>query len=236
MRKSVMAIGALILWAGSALAGPMVDFEESLREVYADYRTALFLTNSGKLPESAKVVAAFKGKWNGIEATWGAAPPPQYADDPKWKETLDVVSATLDKASAEIDGGALPAAHATLEAIREAISGLHERNGIISFSDRMNDYHAVMEEVLGKDLTTPNAMTMNEVHEMAAVLKYLAGDALAHPPAEAAGSSEFEALAKAVSASVDAVVAIARTGNTEKLKIAVGKLKPAYAKLFLRFG
>ena len=121
MRKSAMAIGALILWAGTALAGPMVDFEASLREVYADYRTALFLTNSGKLPESAKVMAAFKGKWDGIEKTWGAAPPPQYADDPKWKETLDDVSATLVKAASEIDGGALPAAHATLEAVREAI-------------------------------------------------------------------------------------------------------------------
>lgn len=236
MRKSAMAIGALILWAGSALAGPMADFEESLREVYADYRTALFLTNSGKLPESVKVVAALKGKWDGIENKWGAAPPPQYADDPKWKETLDDVSATLDKAASELDGGALPAAHATLEEVREAISGLHERNGIISFSDRMNDYHAVMEQVLGKDLTKPNAMTMNEVHEMAAVLKYLAGDALAHPPAEASGSSEFEALAKAVSASVDAVFTAARAGDAEKLKVAIAKLKPSYARFFVKFG
>ena len=236
MRKSTVAIAALVLWAGAALAGPVADFEKSLREAYADYRAALFLTNSGRLPESAKVIAAFKGKWDGIEKTWGAAPPPQYADDPKWKETLDDVSATLVKAASEIDGGALPAAHATLEAVREAISGLHERNGIISFSDRMNAYHAVMEQVLGQDLTKPDAVAINEIHEQAAVLKYLAGDALAHPPAEAAGSSEFEDLAKAVSGSVDAVVTAARAGDAEKLRAAIAKLKPAYAKLFVKFG
>ena len=236
MRTPTMLIGVLMLWASTALAGPVADFEKSLRVAYADYRAALFLTNSGKLPESAKVMAAFKGKWDGIEKTWGAAPPPQYADDPKWKETLDNVSATLVKASSEIDGGALPAAHATLEAIREAISDLHERNGIISFSDRMNDYHAVMEQVLGQDLTKPDAMAMTEVLEMAAVLKYLAGDALAHPPAEAAGSSEFEDLAKAVSASVDAVVTAARAGDAEKLKVAIAKLKPSYARFFVKFG
>lgn len=100
----------------------------------------------------------------------------------------------------------------------------------------MNDYHAMMEQVLGKDLTKPNAITMNEVHEMAAVLKYLADDALAHPPAEAAGSSEFEDLSKAVSASVDAVVTAARAGNAEKLKVAIAKLKPAYARFFVKFG
>ncbi len=236
MKKSTVAIVALALWAGAALAGSVADFEKSLREAYADYRAALFLTNSGKLPESAKAMAAFKNKWEGLEKTWGAAPPPQYADDPKWQDTLDEVSATLVKAASEIDGGALPAAHATLEAVREAISGLHERNGIVGFSDRMNAYHAMMEQVLGKDLAKLDATAMNEIHEQAAVLKYLAGEALAHPPAEAAGSAEFDGLGKAMSASVDAVVTAARAGDAEKLRAAIGKLKPAYAKLFVKFG
>ena len=236
MRKLRVAVCALLLWAGTGVAGPVTDFEKSLRDAYGDYRVALFLTNSGKLPESVKIIAAFKDKWAGLERNWGKNPPPQYADDPKWNETLDEVSATLAKAAAEIDGGALPAAHATLEDIREAISGLHQRNGIISFSDRMNAYHAVMEKVLEKDLSKLDSVAMDEIQEQAAVLRYLANDAITHPPVDAAGSSEFDGLGKAVSASVDAVVIAARTGNTEKLKIAVGKLKPAYAKLFLKFG
>jgi hypothetical protein len=236
MRILRAAVCALLLWAETGVAGPVTDFEESLRDAYGDYRVALFLTNSGKLPESVKTIAAFKDKWARLEKSWGKNPPPQYADDPKWNETLDEVSATLAKAAAEIDGGALPAAHATLEDIREAISRLHQRNGIISFSDRMNAYHAVMEKVLENDLSKPDSVAMDEIQEQAAVLRYLANDAITHPPVDAAGSSEFDGLVKAMSASVDAVVIAARTGNTEKLKTAVGKLKPAYAKLFLRFG
>jgi len=236
MSKLVVAACTLIFWIGTAVAGPVADFEKSLRDAYGDYRAALFLTNSGKLAESAEIIAAFKDKWAKLEKNWGKSPPPQYADDPKWKETLDEVSATLSKAASEIDGGALPAAHATLEEVREAISGLHERNGITSFSDRMNAYHAVMEQVLGKDIAKLDAVAMDEVQEQAAVLKYLASDAVSHPPAEAVGSSEFDGLAKAVSASADAVVTAARAGDIEKLKAAIGKLKPAYAKFFLKFG
>jgi len=80
------------------------------------------------------------------------------------------------------------------------------------------------------------AGTVTGSRYLAAVLKYLAGDALAHPPAEAAGSSEFEDLTKAMSASVDAVVNSARAGDAEKLKAAIAKLKPAYAKISLKFG
>ena len=231
-----MAVCALWLWAGTGVAGPVTDFEKSLRDAYGDYRVALFLTNSGKLPESVKIIAAFKDKWAGLKKNWGANPPPQYADDPKWNETLDEVSATIARAASEIEDGALPAAHTTLEDIREAISGLHQRNGVISFSDRMNAYHTVMEKVLEKDLSKLDTVAMDEIQEQAAVLKYLANDAVTHPPVDAAGSAEFDGLVKAVSASVDAVAIAARTGNTEKLKGAIGKLKPAYAKLFLKFG
>lgn len=46
----------------------------------------------------------------------------------------------------------LPKAHVTLEGIRSEIGELHDRNGMVSFSDRMNAYHARMEEVLALDL------------------------------------------------------------------------------------
>lgn len=236
MSKLPVAVCALMFWIGTAVAGPVADFEKALRDVYGDYRTALFLTNAGKHPESVKSITAFKVKWAGLEKSWGISPPPQYADDPKWKQSLDEVSATVAKAASEIESGALPAAHITLEAVREAIAGLHERNGIVSFSDRMNAYHRTMEHVLGRDISTLDAAAIDDIQEQAAILQYLANDAISHPPAEAAGSPEFEGLARAVSASADAVVAAARTGDSEKLKAGLGKLKPAYAKLFLKFG
>ena len=45
---------------------------------------------------------------------------------------LETVAAKASEASAQIGAGALPKAHEILEHVRDAMGGLHERNGIIS--------------------------------------------------------------------------------------------------------
>jgi hypothetical protein len=236
MRKTILAVGALLTFVGSAHAGPVADFELELRQAYGHYRTALFTTNSGKPRESAEAVAGFASQWQVLSEKWGISPPPQYVDDAKWPETLAVVRETVAKAGAEVEAGQLPAAHATLEQVRDAIGELHERNGIELFSDRMNAYHAEMEKALGIDLDAADAAKLDHVHEVAAVLTYLAADMLQHPPADARGAPEFEALAKAVTASVVHYAEAARARNVEGIRAATGALKPAYARLFLKFG
>jgi len=236
MRGLILGGVALMALAGIAQAGPVAEFEAALREAYGNYRAALFMTNSGKQENAAKAVGAFASKWSAIESAWATTPPPQYADDPEWGETLTAVDEVTAKASAEIADGKLSEAHQTLEAIRDSIGDLHMRNGITTFSDRMNAYHAAMERALGLKLGSGDATTLDQVHEQAAVLAYLAGQMLDHPPQVAAGSEEFGTLSKAVSASVAAYLDAARTRDPAKIKAATGKLKPAYAKLFLKFG
>ncbi len=71
---------------------------------------------------------------------------------------------------------------------------------------------------------------------MAAVLSYLADDLLKHPPREAEGNADYAALAKAFEESVKAYLEVARSGEEAKVKAALGALKPAYSKFFLKFG
>ena len=216
---------------GSVYAGSFADFENALRDAYGDYRSALFMTNTGKAEGSVKAMASLTTKWTAINKTWGANPPPQYADDPKWHETLQGVSGEINKAAEEITAGKFPEAHRTLEHVRESIGELHHRNNIVTFSDRMNSYHAIMEKVIDSAGLKPLTIL-----EQAAVLKYLAEQAVAQPPADASASSEFAGLAKAMNISVDAVLEAARAGDAAKIKAAIDGLKPAYAKLFVKFG
>lgn len=222
---------ASLFTGGSAYAGSFADFENALRDAYGDYRSALFMTNTGKAEGSAKAMASLTTKWTTIDKTWGANPPPQYADDPKWHGTLHDVSVEFSKAAEEISGSKFAEAHQTLERVRELIGELHHRNGIVTFSDRMNSYHAIMEKVIGGAGAKPLTIV-----EQAAVLKYLAEEALAQPPADALASSEFAGLAKAMNASVDNVLEASRAGDPAKIKTAIDGLKPAYAKLFVKFG
>lgn len=219
---------AILLGFGicSAHAGDVHDFEVNMRTAYADYRMALFATNSGKAEPSAKAVDAFEAAWAPLAA--GAAPP-QYADDPAFAATMAEVAAIAAAADREIAAGELPEAHETLEGIREALGELHARNGIIGFSDRMNAYHARMEHVIGMDPSDPTAVAAE-----AAVLTYLLADVTAHPPAEADGS--FRDLAAAVQDSVAKLQRAAAAAEPAAITAAIGGLKAPYSKLFLKFG
>ncbi|MCG6901233.1 MAG: hypothetical protein LJE68_00990 [Rhodobacter sp.] len=224
------------LQCSAAFAGPVAEFEGEFAGMYASYRMALFATNSGDGAKSAKALGAFDGAWSALTADYGQTPPPQYEDDAQWSAMIAEVQGHLDKAKAEAGAGELGRAHVTLEAIREAFGALHARNGVETFSDRMNAYHAEMEHVLEMDMSVMDAGLARRMLEHAAVLSYLAGDVLQAPPAGAEGMAEYAGLAAAFQASVAHFVAAARSGDAAALKVAVGGLKGPYSKFFLKFG
>jgi hypothetical protein len=219
---------------GSASAGPVSDFETAMRGAYADYRGALFQTNANQPEAAVQAVDAFKQKWAAL-ASANTIAPPQYADDPAYAVTLAKVASITDKAAGEVAAGKLTEAHATLEAIRFEVGGLHERNGIVGFSDRMNAYHAKMEDVLAKDYSGFDAAGLGALREDAAVLAFLAADIKAHPPTEAADPA-YGKLLDGMTDSVTALANAAHTGDAAAAKTALGNLKVPYSKLFLKFG
>lgn len=235
--RQLLSSGALALCLSSvaAFAGPFADFESDLRDAYGAYRAALFQSNAGNAAATTEAMAAFSSKWDALSATWGTEAPPQYADDARFGETLSAVASIADSAAAQVAGGDLAAAHLTLEEVREAIGALHDRNGIVTFSDRMNAYHAKMEEVLALDPAALTADDMPMVVGEAAVLAYLANDIAAHPAPEAEDEAYAPLLAAFLS-SVGTFDAAARTGDVETVRAAIGGLKVPYSKLFAKFG
>ena len=88
-----------------------------------------------------------------------------------------------DKAAAEISAGNLPEAHETLEAARDLMAALRHRNGVVTFSDHMNAYHAEMERMLingPKLLAGPQGVQLLTAHS--GVLEYLARQLRSRPP------------------------------------------------------
>lgn len=221
---------------GLATAGPVTDFESAFRQAWASYREALFRTNSGDATAAADALSRFDEQWAALMETWRDAPPPQYEDDPRWPETVSGIENLAAEAEARVADNALPAAHETLEGIRDLAADLHDRNRVETFSDRMNAYHAQMERILSMDLANPTAETLTTLHERAAALAWLSDDVLRRPPPEAADDPAYQPLADAFAGSVTALLAAARSREPERIRAAAGKLKPAYAKLFLDFG
>jgi len=238
-RTLLSGVTAIILTVGAvsaAYAGPVSEFEASYRAMYASYRTALFATNAGDPTKATGAMAGLADEWTALTATYGAAPPPQYADDPFWSEMIAAVTSSVDNAGSSVAAGKLPEAHEILEAVRENFSALHARNGIETFSDRMNAYHAEMEVILGMDAGALDSTSMPALLENAGVLTYLAQDLLAAPPPEAAGNEKYTELAGQFDASVEAFVAAVRAADIPAIKAAIANLKPAYSKFFVNFG
>ncbi|MCV2869360.1 hypothetical protein OEW28_12065 [Defluviimonas sp. WL0002] len=77
---------------------------------------------------------------------------------------------------------------------------------------------------------------MGMIREQAAVLAYLARDVLATPPVGASGNPEYATLSADFETSVRNLLDAARSGDETRLRAAAEKLKPAYARLFLKFG
>lgn len=227
LAASLLSLAAV---ASNALAGPVKDFESALRASYAPYRISLFATNAAKPDEAAKSLAAFKVAWTALAER---PAPPHYSDDARYAATLKAVADIADKAASEIAAGKLPAAHETLEAIRDEIAGLHARNGIIGFSDRMNAYHAHMEHVLAAAPNLDAAGLATAAGDLA-VLAYLADAIVANPPADADAS--FAALVADVQKSLATARAAVASGDATAAKAALGGLKAPYSKLFLKFG
>ncbi len=77
----------LSLGAAPALAGAVAEFETAYNTAYANYRTALFATNSGDATKSGGALKQLDGTWTELAAQYRANPPPQVEDDPLWGQT-----------------------------------------------------------------------------------------------------------------------------------------------------
>jgi len=230
---SALTLGILL---SAASAGPIADFDGVFRLAHADYRTALAVTNTKNREASDKAVAAFESKWSALTASYRASPPPQFAEDAKWRESLDAITAILVRAKAEVAKGDLAAGHTSLEAVREVLGEMRARNGVVAYSDRIDAFHHTMEEVVSKPYGGFSGAGLTELIEDAAVLAYL-GDALKKmPPPDALKAADFAPTLAAVLDAVRDLQSAARASDVEKIKAARSRIKPAFGKLFVKFG
>lgn len=236
--KSSLRLTVLTLAAALSLSAQAADaVTDAMQLAYAPYRAALFRTNGKSQAEAQQALAQARQAWAGVVERFAAKPPAPYDRDADFAATLGQVSAVYDKAAGEIDAGKLREAHETLEAARDLMAALRQRNGVVVFSDPMNAYHAEMEHLLvgGHPLLAgPQGLQM--LAAKSGVLDYLARQLRAQAPAALLRNPEFDALLKDVEASVQNLKKAALDQDATAIKAAMSKLKPAYSRLFLKFG
>jgi hypothetical protein len=232
---SITALSLAALSAAPAHAGPFSAFEQSLAEAYAPYRAALLQTNQKDKAASEQSVNAFATRWSTLITTYRTTPPPQYADDAKWAQTVTAIDGIIASAKTAIETGDLTKGHDVLEAVREKLGELRLRNGVITFSDRMDAYHEQMEHIL-KTKLAPGAEGMTALREEAAILVHILAIADRNAPVSMKANPAFTEGIAAVTATAKGLLTAARTGDQPAIEKALQALKPAYARFFVKFG
>jgi hypothetical protein len=140
-------------------------------------------------------------------------------------------------AEVQIKGRNLVQAHETLEKARDLMAELRRRNGVITYSDHMNAYHAVMEHVLSdapKQMGEPQGMLL--LMASVGTLDFLAGRLRTEAPARVAADPAFAPAMQAVDTSLVALRQAVLQQNASLVRVALGNLKKPYSQLFLKFG
>jgi len=210
---------------------------DAIQAAYAPYRAALVRTNAKAQDESERAVADAMRAWRGVVERFGTAAPPPYDRDPKFAATLAEVSAVYAEADRLARARDLAGAHEVLERARDLLSDLRQRNGVVVFSDPMNEYHAEMEHTIA-DAPRLLDEPQGQLKLMARVgtLEYLAARLRTLAPAALQADAEFTAAQRAVAESVAALRAAVLAGDRGAIERALGALKGPYGRMFLRYG
>lgn len=230
----IVTLSALGAHGTAAAADPVT---EAVQSAWTPMRAALFRTNQKAQAESEQALANARARWQALVDRFGAQPPAPYASDRAFAASLAKVGDVLAKAESQARAGRLDTAHVTLEQAREVMADLRRRNGVVTFTDHMDAYHAQMEQVQDgteRMLAQPGGLLL--LASEAGVLDYLARRLRSEAPIALSENSEFGALAAGVEGSVEALREAIRRQDPVAARAAASKLKAPYSRLFVKFG
>ncbi len=241
-RRSLLAgIGCTV--AGLAVALPAradgPDFQTVQAVAYAHYREAVFYTRTGNTPVAGLALDEFVTKWAALVQAYADSPPPEYAADAKFGDTLRNVLARAEKGLEALDADDPDTAGDAIKPIRRILAELRKRNGLVTWSDLVDELSAAMDVLARyrrevKELDDPAIVSM--VRDQAAIVAALfkrCGREAAH---EVANDPEFKRLISGASESMGRLMESLETKSVRLYRIGIGELRSYERIMYLRFG
>ena len=234
MRKLIIA-SALTLVLSTAYAAD--TFTDAMQQAYVPYRVALFKTGNGTQEEALNSVQQAQQIWQKTSEQYASKAPAPYDRDAAFANTLQTVTQSYSEAILQVQDKQLNKAHQTLEKVRGALAELRHRNQVIVYSDHMNAYHEVMEQLMEHSKKTlAESDGIQKLTLKAGALIYLNEKLSSEAPSEYQKNPEFIKLLDAQNASIAALQKALLKKDAPAIQNTVNKLKMPYSKLFLKFG
>ena len=233
--QKLMIASALSLVLSTAYAAD--TFTDAMQQAYVPYRVALFKTGNGTQEEALNSVQQAQQIWKKISEQYASKAPVPYDRDAAFANTLQTVTQNYSEAILQVQDKQLTKAHQTLEKVRGTLAELRHRNQVIIYSDHMNAYHAVMEQLIEHSKKTlAESDGIQKLTLKAGALIYLNEKLGSEAPTEFRKNPEFIKLLDAQNASIAALQKALFKKDAPAIQDAISKLKMPYSKLFVKFG
>lgn len=233
--QKLMIASALSLVLSTAYAAD--TFTDAMQQAYVPYRVALFKTGNGTQEEALNSVQQAQQTWKKISEQFGSKAPAPYDRDTAFTATLETVTQSYSEAIEQVKDKKLTIAHQTLEKVRGTLAELRHRNQVIVYSDHMNAYHAVMEQLIEHSKKTlAESDGIQKLTLKAGALIYLNEKLGSEAPTEFKNNPEFIKLLDAQNASIATLQKALFKKDAPAIQNAISKLKMPYSKLFVKFG
>ena len=225
--------------APTARGAPVHDFNEAVATAYGFYREAYFLLGDGNAQVASLELEEMADRWTSIVERFGSTPPDVYSTDPTWKKTLEAIGTRIARGlRAAIEGDA-KAAKKALGPIRELLSDLRRRNGVVVYSDCINQANAAFAKLYKFRYNPPDYDAVEQVDQLrqiTAITVYWYEQCRENASTALAQNPEFKRLMDDSLYSLSRIwVAIANKAESNLISLLRG-LRSSDRLLFLRFG
>ncbi len=234
-------LALLLLAPLAAGAGEKTPFLDAVSRAYPHLKMSWFYTRTGSGGVAALEIAAFREAWAGIESRFSTAPPPRFAADVRWRQSLSAISAIAGRALDHVDSGRLKAAHGALGEARRTLSELRRRNGVVVFSDHVDAYgvHVARLTEIRKALRKSGRLTpktLDELRRIAVALTAAVRNISDNAPPKLTRNSAFLASIEGNFKSIGKLERGIRRTHLKAIIGSVAAVRSVYVLLFIRYG
>jgi hypothetical protein len=240
-RNSALALAlvAALLWPTATRADATAAFLEASAQAYAPYRGALSYLHTGNAGLAALALDAMAARWAALCDRFRDQPPAAFAEDPAWQASLDAITGRIETARAQLESGDTAGATAALAPIRAALGGLRRRNGIVTFTDRIDAFSAAMATIWVHRRKPPDMadpQTTAALAEQARALLLALLDVATEAPEKIAGDPQFQRLIEGSFKSVATIERAIEARDQALLISALREIRSSEQLLWMNFG
>lgn len=229
---NVLIIG--VLTSGIASASEYKAFTRDLVQPYNYFKQSLMLTSKKDDADKAKAaLASFADSWEKFATVYANDPPVQLSTISDFSTRIKRPVAVARLASDYLKAGNIGRAHTVLEEVRYLMWDMRVRAGIVSLSDKANDFHEAMEVIFDHADSAKEPEDVQRVYERYAPWFLIKWDEMALASDLAAVNKEFDSAFKEGRSVIISYLDALKRGDSAEAKKISGGVKGAYKKIWM---